>query len=358
MEFQKNKIGQNKKLEKSRTGLGHGKKEDSWLTSRGLGPREKHIILNNEWLIDNIMDAASALLRRDYPMISGLVNASFSLHGFIYNPCEGIQVHNLNQCHWVISSSIGGIIKVYDSLKSNIPCQDLKRQLNELYSGNNGNVSFERVKCQQQVGSVDCGLFAIANAVELLEGNNITGVVFDQSQMRNHLIKCLENDKLTPFPRKRIAPETNEVFDRFHGDWLSPKSSRKSKGRKEERGITTRNFFDALPQPTEQGEETEADKKAEKEVITETEEGSEIRKCKKKWKAGDLVLNLSSKELTPSQKEVCCFGIKFCPYPVKINMFNCFKDIAAFCRRMRLKEYFLNSEPNERPEWMKANRSS
>jgi hypothetical protein len=82
-------------------------------------------------------------------------------------------------------------------------------------------------------------------------------------------------------------------------------------------------------------------------------------KGRKKWKPGDLILNLSSKILTAYEISVLSLGIKFCPYPTKINMFNYLKDMASFSRRMRLKEFFVDAQPSEKPpEWMKKTKGS
>ena len=43
----------------------------------------------------------------------------------------------------------------------------------------------------QQNGSVDCGLFAIANIVALCFGYKPSKILFRQDRMRNHLISCL-----------------------------------------------------------------------------------------------------------------------------------------------------------------------
>ncbi len=56
---------------------------------------------------------------------------------------------------------------------------------------------------QQQKGGIDCGLFGIATACELLLfGNNPSEIQYDQEQMRGHCVTCFRNGKLTPFPRK------------------------------------------------------------------------------------------------------------------------------------------------------------
>ena len=52
--------------------------------------------------------------------------------------------------------------------------------------------SFEQIKCYEQVEKTDCGLFAIAYAVDNLNGNNIYDLTQGQIKMKEHLIPCLE----------------------------------------------------------------------------------------------------------------------------------------------------------------------
>ena len=51
----------------------------------------------------------------------------------------------------------------------------------------------------QQVGNYDCGLFAIAYAVDLCNNNNPANVVYDQNSMRIHYNSCIANRHFTPF---------------------------------------------------------------------------------------------------------------------------------------------------------------
>ena len=53
-------------------------------------------------------------------------------------------------------------------------------------------VTVSKVPAQQQHGSVDCGLFAIANIVALCFGFEPNKILFCQDRMRSHLISCLE----------------------------------------------------------------------------------------------------------------------------------------------------------------------
>ena len=60
-----------------------------------------------------------------------------------------------------------------------------------------------RLPVQQQTGTLDCGLFAIAFAVELCDGEDPSKMVFIQEKMCNHLLTCLEKRKFESFPKKR-----------------------------------------------------------------------------------------------------------------------------------------------------------
>ena len=54
---------------------------------------------------------------------------------------------------------------------------------------------------QQQTNGIDCGLYALAFIVYLLENNKYpTEVSFDQNQMRNHLLKLFESNQVSGFP--------------------------------------------------------------------------------------------------------------------------------------------------------------
>lgn len=55
---------------------------------------------------------------------------------------------------------------------------------------------------QKQIGSSDCGLFAIAVATLLLHNPSVdmSSINFCQQQMRDHMLVCFQVKSLTPFP--------------------------------------------------------------------------------------------------------------------------------------------------------------
>ena len=61
-------------------------------------------------------------------------------------------------------------------------------------------LKIQRLAVQQQ-GVSDCGLFAVAYAMEVCAGSNPEHVQFDQCRMRNHLYDCLRHGAMTAFPK-------------------------------------------------------------------------------------------------------------------------------------------------------------
>ena len=64
---------------------------------------------------------------------------------------------------------------------------------------------------QQQFGSCDCGLFAIAFTLHLAMGDDPQHILFEQSQMRSHLLKCFQEKKMEPFPHKVASIQTENA---------------------------------------------------------------------------------------------------------------------------------------------------
>ena len=77
--------------------------------------------------------------------------------------------------------------------------------------------NFEQIKWYEQVGSTDCGgLFAIAYAADILNGNNIYDLIYNQTKMREHLIACFEQRKITTFPLCEKRNREKVVTHKFH----------------------------------------------------------------------------------------------------------------------------------------------
>ena len=57
-----------------------------------------------------------------------------------------------------------------------------------------------------------------------------------------------------------------------------------------------------------------------------------------------IEVNLSKRKLTPAATSLFSKGLFFCPTPRDIDIFVLRKDVSDYVRRLRLKEYFLNSD--------------
>ncbi len=86
----------------------------------------------------------------------------------------------------------------------------LEEQIAQIYGKfqTNGAILVTRVPCQQQEGMVDCGLFSIATAYHRARGDNPGRLRLDQSQMRQHLLRCFEAQALAPFPTLEAGQST------------------------------------------------------------------------------------------------------------------------------------------------------
>ena len=64
------------------------------------------------------------------------------------------------------------------------------------------------MEMQKQKGNSDCGVYAIAVATALCYQEDPTVIHWNTESMRRHLLKCLEQSKMEPFPR--IPDETSK----------------------------------------------------------------------------------------------------------------------------------------------------
>ena len=64
------------------------------------------------------------------------------------------------------------------------------------------SLRFEVVNVMAQPNSNDCGLFALANATAIVHKVEPCLCQWDVQKLRFHLLSCLEDGKLTPFPHE------------------------------------------------------------------------------------------------------------------------------------------------------------
>ena len=92
-------------------------------------------------------------------------------------------------------------VNVFDCMTST-PTWGMVQQVASILATCKPAISLHNVDVQKQNGSEDCGLFAIPFALTLASGNSPGKYVFHQDLMRKHLLKCLTQQIISPFPTK------------------------------------------------------------------------------------------------------------------------------------------------------------
>ena len=69
-----------------------------------------------------------------------------------------------------------------------------------IYGHLSKQLSAQVVHVQQQQGTTDCGLYAIAYALHAANGDDPAKLKFEQKKMRAHFLECLKKKKLEAFP--------------------------------------------------------------------------------------------------------------------------------------------------------------
>ncbi|XP_053565233.1 uncharacterized protein LOC128655676 [Bombina bombina] len=184
---------------------------DKWVSicNYSLKLKDKEVILLNQWLDDNIINAFQKLIAINFTSISGLCDTVILAHDSVsnINTNSVIQIHHLG-AHWVVSYTAGESVKIFDSIRTSRIQETLKKQLLKLYEslciGEFSVLEVDLICCQIQEGSNDCGPFSIANAVALAYGHDLRNINFSQNQMRAHIVHCLEEQKLSMFPHEKL----------------------------------------------------------------------------------------------------------------------------------------------------------
>ena len=175
-----------------------------------LLPEDKQLIELGNCLNDQIISSWLLLLRNKYSSIGGLhhtvavTNKRFKRrdhqHGIV-------QVLNCSNRHWVTFSSVGcaeGVVLWMDSMHGG-PSRSQEVTIADLLECSKERINIKICNVQLQVGGSDCGLFSLAFATAAIQGLDPTSIKFDQSGMRNHLLRCLKEKDPKLFPTEVMS---------------------------------------------------------------------------------------------------------------------------------------------------------
>lgn len=115
-----------------------------------------------------------------------------------------IQILHSAEQHWVCAYYDSQSIFIYDSFNSKRLYRTHETYLRKLfpfYQFDSKPIKFPTV--QNQPNLSDCGVFAIAFAISLVNGKRPDKIMYDVSLMRAHLLKLFENNVIEEFPHVR-----------------------------------------------------------------------------------------------------------------------------------------------------------
>ena len=92
-----------------------------------------------------------------------------------------------------------GHVQVFDSMHDDISV-DTINQICSIVRSKRSKIKIDILDACKQKGTNDCGLYALANATALCEGELPQSKEYIQKDMRSHLIKCLKESTPSPFP--------------------------------------------------------------------------------------------------------------------------------------------------------------
>ena len=304
--------------------------QNQWIPDLNLTNQDRLNIRNKEEIDDFIILQAMNLLQKQYPTITTQPPSLAFSTGYSYCPSETVQITHTGAHHWVLLSSMYSKTAIYDSLNLQ-PTDFLLNQIWQLFSCDNSMPNFEQIKCYEQVGSTDCGLFAIAYAADILNGNNIYDLIYAQTKMREHLIACFEQRKITTFPLyEKRNTEKVVTYKKTSSPW------NKLRGSARLRSKATQNFTHKI-KLSNRFETKEAD--LQKKDLNKSIEVTS-KAVGNKMKTTDTICNISSTKLSESEISLLNKELNFCPSTKEPNKEQLLDDLYFFCQKLKLKEYF------------------
>ena len=165
---------------------------------------EKILRSPTSWLNDRIIDAAQKLICKeigawhDYQSVLNVQKPGAKPYRAVDN--EHIQLLHDGSGHWLLTFCINGRIQICDSLKTSLSRVN-RKCVYSLYKNCVEEFIVTFLPVQKQSEGFYCGPFAIAFAADILDGKSPMEARFDVAKMREHLINCLKNEVLLPFPK-------------------------------------------------------------------------------------------------------------------------------------------------------------
>ncbi|XP_077127909.1 uncharacterized protein LOC143783380 [Ranitomeya variabilis] len=156
------------------------------------------------YLDDEIIIMAQDLLQSQFEGFDGLQPpCALMVPGYRVLK-NAVQIHyDEERMHWLTTCYKNGQIFVADSSNSRNLSPSIRQQIINMYSEvvDNPLKNLRFIDVDQQKNCYDCGLYAIAFAYELMADGGEPRAEFQPRMMRTHLISCLQNGRISGFPK-------------------------------------------------------------------------------------------------------------------------------------------------------------
>ena len=165
-------------------------------------------IVKHQMLEDDTINLAQHILFKQFKCVNGLELTNLPPSQFSSMQENFVQILHVFENHWITIYGLKDLneIRVYDSLNytkdKKYPKKTIK-SFAKMINSTSSQFKVNVMSVQQQPNAIDCGLFAIAFATDLLHGNSPSNVSYEHEKIRQHLLICLQQDSFTLFPRAK-----------------------------------------------------------------------------------------------------------------------------------------------------------
>jgi hypothetical protein len=174
-------------------------------------------------LTTGFVNMAMSFLKQHHPNIGGLFCSPLGA-SLNYPKAQGdkwLQIVHDGSNHWVLVAkgfSQPEHVLVYDSMpRTPWDNAHVLSCMSSLLKTPKKEMSYLVKNCQRQSNGFDCGVFAIAFATSLANGEDPATRLYDPKQLRTHLSECMTTGEMTLFPsyvsRRTRCRETVEKVE-------------------------------------------------------------------------------------------------------------------------------------------------
>ncbi|KZS20646.1 Uncharacterized protein APZ42_012571 [Daphnia magna] len=168
-------------------------------------------VIKNNWLGTSIVNLAMKILKLNHPAIGGfycsILGGSLEFPGATGQ--QWLQIVHDGANHWLLiakSFSLPEHVLVYDSSPVVNVRQHVLSCMASLLQTPKPTMTYVVRGCQKQGNIFHCGVFAIAFATSLANGQDPTEILYDPVKLRDHLRTCIDTEVLSPFPSTYCRP--------------------------------------------------------------------------------------------------------------------------------------------------------